>query len=353
MQYDFLAIGDTTVDAFIKISDAWIETDNPKREQELCMRFAEKVPYESLTEIPAVGNSANAAVCAARLGLAAGLVSNIGADDNGKKCLDTLKKENLGVEYIKAHTGAKTNYHFVLWYGAERTILVKHELYPYALPNIEPPRWLYLSSIGGGTEKYHEEIAAWLAKNPSVKFASQPGTFQISLGTKKLRALYERADVFVCNREEAQKITSSVSLRETPPSREEFTDSLLEEGAERSEAGDVKNLLNSLRALGPKIVCITDGPNGAYMADSSGEYFMSIYPDPKPPYERTGAGDAFASTFVSYLALGKTPFEALRLAPINSAYVVQGIGAQRGLLSREKLEEYLKNAPREYEPRRL
>ena len=329
MQHDFLAIGDITVDAFIKLSDAWIETDNPKREQELCMRFAEKIPYESLTEIPAVGNSANAAVCAARLGLNAGLVSNIGSDDNGKKCLDALKKEKLGVEYIKVHSSAKTNSPFVLWYGAERTILVKHESYPYQLPTIEPPRWLYLSSIGGGTEKYHEEISVWLAKNPSVKFAFQPGTFQITLGAEKLRSLYERADVLVCNIEEAQKITS------------------------RSEAGDVKELLFALRALGPKIVCITDGPNGAYMADSSGEYFMPIYPDPKPPVSRTGAGDAFSATFVSYLALGKTPLEALRLAPINAAYVVQDIGAQRGLLSREQLEEYLKNAPKEYEPLRL
>ena len=339
MQHDFLAIGDTTVDAFIKLSDAWIETDNPKREQELCMRFAEKVPYESLTEIPAVGNSANAAVCAARLGLTAGFVSNIGVDDNGKRCLDALKKEGVGVEYVKMHADSKTNYHFVLWYGAERTILVKHESYQYQLPAIEPSRWLYLSSIGGGTEKYHEEIAAWLAKNPTVKLAFQPGSFQIparpnefgrsggALGASKLRALYGRADVFVCNVEEAQKITSS--------------------------AGDVKKLLNTLCSLGPKIVCITDGPNGAYMSDASGEYFMPIYPDPKPPYERTGAGDAFTATFVSYLALGKHPLEALRRAPINSAYVVQDIGAQRGLLSHDRLEEYLTNAPQGYEPRRL
>src|SRR3989338_4277063 len=84
-QLEFLAIGDITTDAFIKISDAWIETDNPKKEHELCMRFAEKVPYESLTEIPAVGNSANAAVCAARLGPAAGPVSKNGADWKGQK----------------------------------------------------------------------------------------------------------------------------------------------------------------------------------------------------------------------------------------------------------------------------
>ncbi|TSC85214.1 MAG: putative Ribokinase [Parcubacteria group bacterium Gr01-1014_17] len=264
--------------------------------------------------------------------------------------MQPLKKEKVNTEFITAHKNAKTNYHFVLWYGAERTILVKHEPYQYALPTLPPARWLYLSSIGSGTEKYHEDIADYLAKNPSVKFAFQPGTFQIKLGTEKLKGLYERAEVLFVNREEAERITSSVSLRETPPSREELK-SPFQGGARR--AGDVKTLLTNLHALGPKIVCVTDGPKGAYMADERGAYFMPPYPDPKPPVERTGAGDAFAATFVSYLALGKTPLEALHLAPINSAYVVQDIGAQRGLLSREALEQYLASAPADYQPRKI
>jgi len=40
--------------------------------------------------------------------------------------------------------------------------------------------------------------------------------------------------------------------------------------------------------------------------------------------------------------------EALRRAPINSMSVVQYIGAQEGLLSKEKLEKYLENAPVDY-----
>jgi sugar/nucleoside kinase (ribokinase family) len=73
---------------------------------------------------------------------------------------------------------------------------------------------------------------------------------------------------------------------------------------------------------------------------------MPVYPH--TPVEATGAGDAFASTVVSALILGKTLHEALSWAPINSMSVVQQVGAQKGLLTREKLEEYLKNAPEEY-----
>jgi sugar/nucleoside kinase (ribokinase family) len=115
----------------------------------------------------------------------------------------------------------------------------------------------------------------------------------------------------------------------------------------------IRMLLSGLHKLGTKIVCVTDGPKGAYFSDGKSAYFMPMYPDPKPPTNRTGAGDAFAATFVSYIALGYEPLEALRRAPINSAFVVQEIGAQKGLLSREKLEEHLANAPKDYAPRSL
>ena len=102
-----------------------------------------------------------------------------------------------------------------------------------------------------------------------------------------------------------------------------------------------------------KIVVITDGTKGAYAYDGQDAWFMPPYPDPLPPYERTGAGDAFSSTFVAGLAMGKTIEEALMMAPINSMSVVQKIGAQEGLLTLLELEKYLERAPEDYKPRRI
>ena len=119
------------------------------------------------------------------------------------------------------------------------------------------------------------------------------------------------------------------------------------------EGADVRELLRGIRALGPKIVVITDGPLGAYAYAEENMYHMPLYPDPKPPYERTGAGDAFASTFVATLALGSSVEDALRSAPINAMSVVQYVGAREGLLSREKIEEYLKSAPPGYAPKKI
>ena len=51
--------------------------------------------------VPAVGNSANAAVAAARLGLKSAYVANVGNDQNGKDCVDAFKAENVYTEIYK------------------------------------------------------------------------------------------------------------------------------------------------------------------------------------------------------------------------------------------------------------
>ena len=126
-----------------------------------------------------------------------------------------------------------------------------------------------------------------------------------------------------------------------------------------TEEKDLSILLRKVADLGPKIVCITDGPAGAYMLDTRANngagaaYFMPIYPDPKTPFERTGCGDAFASTFISALIYGKSSLEALAWAPINPMSVVQYVGAQQGLLTKPALENLLAAKPATYEARPL
>lgn len=326
MKHDFVAIGDITIDAFIDLSkkDASVVCDIDGKPCQLIMNFGEKLPYENVTVIPAVGNSPNAAVSAHRLGLKAALVANVGHDRNGKDCIDALRKEGVATDYVRSHEGRLTNYHYVLRYGAERTILIKHEHYPYMLPRFPlPPRYLYFSSVGENSLPFHHEIAEYVKANPETKLIFQPGTFQIRLGKKELADIYAVTEVFFCNKEEAQYILET-------------------------KDDDIKKLLKGIKELGPKIPVITDGAKGAYALDGDTAWFMPIYPDPAPPVDRTGAGDSFASTFSAALALGLDVKTALAWGPINSMSVVQYIGAQRGLLTKAQLEKHLQNAPKDY-----
>lgn len=328
-EIDFLAVGDIVTDAFIELEEAWIEDDNPKKEKELCMKFGDKLPYKSVKVVPAVGNSPNAAVSAHRLGLNSAIVTNLGNDDFGKEQLETLKKEGVGTDFVTTHEGLQSNYHYVLRYGPERTILVKHTEFPYVFPDITPaPKWIYLSSLASNSLPYHQALLIYLQKNPGTKLAFQPGTFQMKLGKDKLKGLYERTDLFFCNREEAMKILET-------------------------DNSNIEQLLEGVHNLGPKMVVITDGPDGAYVFDGQEIWWGPMYPDPKDPVDRTGAGDSFASTFTSALVLGLPIEKALEWGPVNSMSVVQYIGAQEGLLTREKLEEYLANAPDNYKAKKL
>lgn len=329
---DLLAIGDIVIDAFIKLKDAHINCNLNKDSCELCVKFRDKIPYEEVYVIPAVGNSPNAAVASARLGLSTALFACIGKDKNGEECLDTLEKEKINTKFIQVEKGKKTNYHYVLWYDVDRTILIKHEsfdrVWDKKLAKRAAPKWIYLSSLGENSLPFHENIVNFLKENPETKMAFQPGTFQIKFGTDALKDIYAHTEVFFCNLEEAQRIL-------------------------KTEEKDLRKLSEEVHALGPKMVVISDGPNGAYLFFNNELWQMPIYPDIAPPFERTGAGDAFSSTFTVALALGKTPLEALAWGPINSMSVVQEVGAQKGLLSREKLEEYLKNAPESYKPTKI
>lgn len=314
MKYDFVAFGDIVIDAFIRLKDAKVHCSINNEDCELCVKFGQKIPFESVQEVFAVGNGPNAAVAAVRLGLSSTVVANVGNDRNGEDCIATLAKEGMNTEYVRKHDGIKTNYHYVLMYEAERTILVKHEAFPYALPQFsEPPQWLYLTSLPLETLDYQLEIARY-AKANGVKVAFQPGTFQLQLGAEKLKEIYEASDVFFCNKEEAQTIL-------------------------KNQESDVKKLLESVKALGPKIPVITDGRNGSYILNDGQAWHIPMYPDPAPPISRTGAGDATASTTVTYLIKGMPAHEALMRGMINAAYVVQKVGAQAGLLHEKELEE--------------
>ncbi len=325
-QPDIVCIGDIVTDAFIKLKDDKAVTYQNDKGKWLAMNFGTKLPYDHVEILEAVGNAANAAVAFSRLGLHTAFVTNVGEDSHGRDMIHALHKEKVDSRFVRINPGKSSNYHYVLWYKEERTILIKHEEYDYHWPHLHPaetPRWVYFSSISDHAIEYHDQVADWLDHNPDVKLAFQPGTFQMEAGVERLKRLYARSEVVILNREEAVFVTGG-------------------------KYDDLHDLMDRLHHLGVKIVVITDGPDGAYVSDGNQRLQMPLYPDPSPPKERTGAGDAFASTFVAALAKGNTIEGALQWAPINSMNVVQHTGAQAGLLTEEEIEHYLHKSPAWY-----
>lgn len=320
-----LAIGDIFTDAFIKLNEevARVDTD-PDGSKRISLPLGNKPPYDGVDIVRAVGPSPNAAVSMARLGLKPSLLAFMGDDQVAIEAREYLEKEGVSGDMLSLQEGQKSSYYYVLRYGAERTILVKNEDYDYTWKEpAEEPSWVYLSLISDKSWQLHEDLLKYLNEHPNVKFAFQPGTFHFKWGIEKLRDFYRRSHIVVLNREEAMEIT----------------------GKPHDPIGE---LTKAMHELGPHIVVITDGPNGSFASYDWKLVTIPNYPDPGPPVDRTGAGDAFASTIVAALALGESMDTALTWAPINSMSVVQQVGAQGGLLTREKLLEFLANAPEDY-----
>lgn len=325
-KFDLISIGDNATDAFIRLSEAELNCQIDRPECKICMRFASKIPYESVTEIPAGGNSANVVLGTTKLGLQTSYLTQIGGDGHGQKTLAKLQSAGVNTDLITIYPDQPSNYNYVLWYQDDRTILVSHQNYTKIFPdNLPTPTWLYLSSVKDDDLSFHNSLADWLREHPETRLAFSPGSVQIKAGTKKLREIYEQTTIFFSNRQEAEKITG-----EDAPT----------ENSSLGTEERLKIIAQKIKDLGPKIVVITDGENGSYCLDQENKFWTNP-PAKEKALERTGAGDAFASAFLSAIFYNETIATALTWGTANAGSVITKIGPHEGLLSLSQIKEKL------------
>jgi ribokinase len=326
-RFDIVFVGDTAADLYLTVADDAVTVEQGPDSRRLVLPFGAKLTCEVTCAVAAGGNSANAAVACARLGLRTALVAYVGDDQAGRDAVVSLQIEGIDTAFVRPDPTVPTNRNFVLRVGHERTILVHHEQHDYRWPDLQPeevPSWLFVSSVGRDAHEYENQIVDWLDATPEVALAFEPGTLQIARGAGQLDRLFRRSSVVVCNREEAETLTG-----EHP-------------------GVDPRVLLDRMLSLGAEQVVITDGSAGAYGSDGVVHLAVPVFPDDAPVTDRTGAGDAFASTLVAGLASGLCLDEAMARAPVNSMRVVQQVGSQSGLLDDGTLETLLAGSPEAY-----
>ena len=309
-----LTIGDTSQNIFLRMDPENAHLHSLRHEaQEVCFTFADKIPVQSL-RYAVGGNAANAAVSLARLGFTTGIYTHLGGDDQGAQILRDFSAEQIASDYVVIDRKTMTNSGVIINLNGERTILVYHEPRHYVLPKLEPADWLYLTSMGEGSQSLFPAVIHY-AQEHAVNLCYQPGTFQLKLGAEQSQELLAACKMLALNKEEAERYL----------------------GIEPTE---VPELLDRLQAYGPEIVLITDGSHGAYATNGQEYLHLDIITD-IPRIETTGAGDAFASAFMAALACGKPLAEALRWGQIQSSSVIQQVGPQAGLLSQHELAQLL------------
>lgn len=314
-KFDLLTIGDCTVDIFTFPDKAEIHCQlHDDKRCELCLSAADKVSSKGFS-LTFGGNAANVAVGASRLGLKVGVYTHVGADLFGKEILENFKKEKVDTSLVEVDKDQVTNVNVIISFAGERTILTAHRPRRYLVPSVYAP-WVYFSSLAPGHDYFHAPFVRYIHEH-RVKLAFNPGSYQIKEGLAAYGQLLKITEVLILNREEAGRLLGLDHALKTE-----------------------KEILSRLRDLGPRIVVVTDGPQGAYAFD--GYEFIFQPATAVKAKERTGAGDAFSCGLVSALVLGKPVKEALKWGTLNAESVTQVVGAQGGLLSRKKLESLVK-----------
>jgi ribokinase len=314
-KFDLLTIGDCTVDIFTFPEKADIHCQlHGGKKCELCLSAADKVSSKGF-DLTFGGNAANVAVGASRLGLRAGIYTHVGEDLFGKETLENFKKEKVDTSLVEMDKDQATNVNVIISSAGERTILTAHQPRQYVVPSIYAP-WVYFSSLAPGHDYFHAPFVRYVHEN-RIKLAFNPGSYQIKEGLAAYGQLLKITEVLILNLEEAGRLLGLDHALKTE-----------------------KELLSRLRDLGPRVVVVTDGPQGAYAFDGYEFTFQSA--TGVKAKERTGAGDAFSCGLVSALVLGRPLKEALKWGTLNAESVTQLIGAQNGLLSRRELEPLVK-----------
>jgi sugar/nucleoside kinase (ribokinase family) len=311
--YDFIAVGDATLDVFMKLEDASVLCDKNTHECKLELSYADKIPVAQVDFIIG-GNAANAAIGAKRLGHTSAFLSTVGDDDTGNKIIQNFHKEGVSTEFLTVDKGAQSNYSVVLNYQAERTILVHHIPREYVWNVQQPPKWFYLTSMGHGFEPVFEKVVGMVRESHSY-LAYNPGSHQLALGFDALCPTLSVTNLLFLNREETAGL---LKVDPTTP---------------------IKELLVGLKKTGAQIIVITDGPKGAYVYDGTHTFQLGVYDG--PVVERTGCGDAFATAFTVAIAEGHDILEAMRWGNANSTAVLAQVGPEAGLCTMAQLQEII------------
>lgn len=252
------------------------------------------------------GNATNVAVTLARQGLHTSYLWLLGTDPASQAVLAELDAEGVDTRHVVTRADHRAGYSCVLLAASgERTVLNYHGSVPVAhstslsLGVIDGNDWVYPTSVG--SVELLERIVSH-AKRAGAKVMLNPAGSELK-DPARLKAILEDVEVLCLNKEEMQ---------------------LLVEGETSEEL--VRHGLH----LAP-VVIVSDGPRGVVAGDGNTIVAAGMYED-VPVVDRTGAGDAFASGFLSQWAVGRSLSEAIVFASANSTSVVGQIGAKPGIL---------------------
>jgi ribokinase len=341
-----LTIGSATIDTIAIIASDRIERMSMLNADSSFLLLKEGSKTEA-TDVSAHtgGGAVNAAVGMARLGFDASALVKLGKDARAETVLTRLLSEGVSTRWAvrdsRAPTGASVmvsshdrNAAVFTFRGANTLIGpadLKDEAFAVDV--------VHVASLSNESAECFPTIIA-KAKAAGAMVTANPGPRQLAARGYAFERCINNIDILSINLSEAEVLLPSLIARfgEGGPAIEGVS---LPRVAEHGLTGggfhmSLRGFVAAVSSMGPRYLLLTDGSEGAYLGSKDGLRYC-------PPLQvqvagTAGAGDAFTSTFASFIAFGCGGDEALHAATVNAASVVGHVDTQTGLLPRAEVE---------------
>ena len=261
------------------------------------------------------GKGANQAVAMARLGAEVTMFGAVGADENGRKLLESLKRDNVNVDSIAVMDNQPTGLAIITVAENDNTIIV-------------------VSGANGSVDQaYFDSI-----KNQLLDFDLVVLQHEIPIDTvhRAVSFCYENSIPVVLNPAPAAEVPMDIVEKVTYLTPNEHETKLIF-GAGSDKEVDLKEVL---RANKEKLI-VTQGSKGVSVCLENGE-ILNVPARKTQVVDTTGAGDTMNGAFAVRIAAGDNLEQALRYANIAASLSVEKFGAQGGMPTALEVEACIK-----------
>ncbi|KVT58433.1 2-dehydro-3-deoxygluconokinase [Burkholderia ubonensis] len=273
------------------------------------------------------GDTSNFCIAAARQGASAGFVSAVGDDPFGRLLSELWRSEGVDTTYVRIDHAAPTGVYFVTHgpnghqfdYLRAGSAASRYATGDLPLDALAAAKALHLSGISLAIS-----AAACDAAFAAIEHARRNGA-KVSFDTNLRLKLWPLPRARAVMRE---------ALRQTDICLPSWEDVTAITGADDRDA-----IVDAMLELGPQVVALKLGKDGAYVATPHERRVVPGFT--VEAIDATGAGDCFGGAFVARIVAGDDPFTAARYANAAAALSTTGYGAVAPIPRRDAVERLM------------
>jgi len=312
--YDIITFGSATEDLVVRPKKLTsLKYEKSFTQGGVCFPYGSKIEIEDMM-FNSGGGGTNVAATFALQGFKTAFCGMIGNDVAGKEIINELKKIKIDTRFVLKTDKKKTNHSIVIIGEQEdRTILAYRGAAELLDKKMIPwkklkTRWMYLAPLSGLLCDTFEDLVNFAVEN-KIKLAVNPGMAQLSL--PNFTEIAKKIDVLIMNQEEASFLTKISFEKE-------------------------EEIFKKIDEICQGIIIMTKGSDGVLVSDGKNRYFSKPHPE-RLVVDTTGAGDSFASGFISEFMKSQDIEKSIQLGMANAEGCLSKIGAKGGLLKKGQI----------------